>query len=707
MTGPSGADTHRAGSGGLLAHLGRVTRVLLLLVGVTTLGVGLLVAFDPEREDVLRIDAAIEALGSDYVVLAALGLLAVGLALFLAAAQRVRGVSEATPPAVEGVLTASYPGATFDRHGGGGLTRFRSARSATDRRRRLREAATRATMRAEGCSRTDAGRRVDEGTWTSDPVAAPYLSASGRGVPSGTLPASGVASDGDPADRTVDAILAKATGERSAVPDSDRAGDEGLNGVSGRNSDRDAAARTDGGVTAEPASESNRPSSVRWTGRWRGIAAVTLLAVAIGVLAERPSLLLVGALAGTYAAYPRLTAIPDPDLTVRRELDPATPADGDGVSVRTTITNEGDAALADVRIVDGVPAMLSVVDGSPRGATALRPGGEVTIRYELRARPGRHAFQPTTVLCRDASGSVEIERSLTAASSVECEAELSTVPLRARSGHRPGPLVTDDGGEGIEFHSVEEYQRGDPANRIDWRRYARTGELTSMTFRTEGLAEVMVCVDARPASYRAADATAPHAVALAVDAAGRIGDALFDANHRVGLAGFGRHVCVLPTRSGRDHASRFHQRLATDPAFELDPPATGGTPRRGGGTASSRLAGGDGAIGGGSGANGTAPIDTQLSRVRTGFGANTQVVLITPLCDDEATRIAQRFESGGTAVTVVSPDVTTAETAGGRLARAERAHRLSVLRNAGVPVVDWTPTQPLSAAMRAIAGRGR
>jgi len=64
-----------------------------------------------------------------------------------------------------------------------------------------------------------------------------------------------------------------------------------------------SAARTDGGATAEPASETNRPSAVRWTGRWRGIAAVTLLAVAIGVLAKRPPLLLVGALTGAYVAY--------------------------------------------------------------------------------------------------------------------------------------------------------------------------------------------------------------------------------------------------------------------------------------------------------------------------------------------------------------------------------------------------------------------
>ncbi|MFO8116222.1 MAG: hypothetical protein R6U01_12850 [Halorubrum sp.] len=235
--------TDRSAAEGLLARLGRATRVLLLLVGVTTLGVGLLVVVDPETEGALRVDAAIEALGSDYVVLAALGLLAVGLALLLVAARRVRGVSEATPPAVEGVLTATYAGASFDRAGGGRLRRLLSARSATDRRRRLREAAIRATMRAEGCSRTDAARRVDEGTWTSDPVAAPYLSASGRGVLSGALSALGGARDGDTADRTVDAILAKATGERSVTRDSDRAGDADSNTV--RDADPDADRESD------------------------------------------------------------------------------------------------------------------------------------------------------------------------------------------------------------------------------------------------------------------------------------------------------------------------------------------------------------------------------------------------------------------------------------------------------------------------------
>ncbi|WP_235271508.1 hypothetical protein [Halorubrum saccharovorum] len=241
-----------------------MTRALLLLVGVATLGLGLLVAFDPETEGVLRIDAAIEALGSDYVVLAVFGLLAVGLALLLVAVRRVRGVSEATPPAVEGVLTATYPGASFDRAGGGRLRRFFSTRSTTDRRDRIREAAIRATTRAEGCSRTDAGRRVDEGTWTSDPVAGAYLSASGRGVSGGTRSGWGVARGGEPADRTVDAILAKTPGERSAVRDSDRAEDESLNGATVRNSDRDTDRNSERDTVPNPDRDANaRPNTDR------------------------------------------------------------------------------------------------------------------------------------------------------------------------------------------------------------------------------------------------------------------------------------------------------------------------------------------------------------------------------------------------------------------------------------------------------------
>lgn len=178
-----------------------------MATGIVVLGSGLLVVFVPEAERLFPVEAAIEALGSDYVVVAVVGLLAVGLATLAIAARRVRGVSEADPPAVEDVQSASYPGEAFDQSASGILGRWGSV--ASDRRERLREAAIRATMRAEGCTRTRAAEIVAEGTWTDDPVAAGYLADDRRigsrlrrsGRENGTIP------------RTVNAI-ARATGEK-------------------------------------------------------------------------------------------------------------------------------------------------------------------------------------------------------------------------------------------------------------------------------------------------------------------------------------------------------------------------------------------------------------------------------------------------------------------------------------------------------------
>jgi len=484
------------------------------------------------------------------------------------------------------------------------------------------------------------------------------------------------------------------TGTASTVTDDEPSthGPES-NGV-GPASEAGAAAGTARGDAAAAADGVDR-TTVRRTRRWRGVVGACLLAVAVGVLAKRPSLLLVAAACAVFAAYPRVTAVPSPELSVRRRVEPAEPEPGDPVAVRTTVRNDGDATLFDLRIVDGVPATLSVEEGSPRRAASLGPGEEAVVAYELGARPGRHRFGPATLLCRDAAGAIEVETTVAVAGEVDCAAEVPTVPLRRRSRHRTGPLVTDDTGSGLEFHSVEEYERGDPASRIDWRRFARTGELTSVSFRSERLADVVVCVDARPAAYRAPEESAPHAVARAVDAAGRIGDGLFGTNHRVGLAGFGRGARFLPPESGGDHAERFRRTLAGDPAFSLAPPPAVRT------TLTLPGRGGD------ADAAGPEPLDDQLAAIRAGLGSDAQLILVTPLCDEAAHRIARRFEAGGAAVTVVSPDVTTDRTPGARLVRLERDRRLSDLRNAGIPAVDWDPEAPLGAALAAAEVRTR
>ena len=156
--------------------LGRVARGSLLLIGVTVFLVGLAAALVPDAAEPRAVTALVEALGSDYLVVAFIGLGAAALALLVTLWRRLSGVDEAVPPAVEGVQSAPHPGSAFDRSFHGSFGRL-----APSTRDRLREAAIRSVMRTRHCSRDAAARRVSEGTWTDDAVAAELL-ADHRGV---------------------------------------------------------------------------------------------------------------------------------------------------------------------------------------------------------------------------------------------------------------------------------------------------------------------------------------------------------------------------------------------------------------------------------------------------------------------------------------------------------------------------------------------
>lgn len=157
---------------GAVAVAVRTVRGLLALLGTLVFGVAILVAFVPGAGVLVPAAALVDLLGSDYVVIAAVGLGAVGLAVAVVLARSLGGVEEATPPAVEDVRSAPRPGERFDRS-------LRGLTGATDAsgsaRERLRETAVRTVMRTADCPRAEAERRVDEGTWTDDRAAARLL----------------------------------------------------------------------------------------------------------------------------------------------------------------------------------------------------------------------------------------------------------------------------------------------------------------------------------------------------------------------------------------------------------------------------------------------------------------------------------------------------------------------------------------------------
>lgn len=159
-----------------------VRRLALGTAGLLLLGVGTTAS----GEDPVRGagTALVSTLGNDYLLVVAIGAVAMLVAGSLLVSGRSSALDRAEMPDPEGPMVAEPAGREFDEtvHG----WRFRLpvvGRRVRDRvRERLREAAVE-TVVAEGRPRADAERLVENGSWTTDPAAGAFLA-------SGTPPSS-------------------------------------------------------------------------------------------------------------------------------------------------------------------------------------------------------------------------------------------------------------------------------------------------------------------------------------------------------------------------------------------------------------------------------------------------------------------------------------------------------------------------------------
>jgi uncharacterized repeat protein (TIGR01451 family) len=429
-------------------------------------------------------------------------------------------------------------------------------------------------------------------------------------------------------------------------------------------------------------------ATTRATNRWVGTDAVAWAAAAVGLLAREPGILLLAGVGVAFAAHARVGTPPRPDLQVTRVVDDETPVPGQEVTVTLTVENRGERVLPDVRLVDGVPTDLRVQDGSPHLGTVLRAGESRTHAYAIRAERGTHEFDPVEIACRSLNGSHETELTSSAETTVTCQPTMDGAdapPLRDLVAGHGGQLPTDRGGTGIEFHGVREYRPGDRANRIDWARRARTGELTTLEFREERRATVVLCIDAREAAHvkGTADDGEIHAVERSVRAAADISSGLLDAGHRVGLAAVGADFAWLAPGSGLGHRRRARDVLSTHSALSPSPPRDRLPTRDVSMSSSSKL---------------DPQTARQLRSLDVHLPVDAQVFVLSPLADDAAVTMAHRMQAAGNAVTVINPVARESPSVGARVAQLERKRRVRDLRRATARVIEWRADEPLAVA---------
>lgn len=84
-----------------------------------------------------------------------------------------------------------------------------------------------------------------------------------------------------------------------------------------------------------------------------------------------------------------------------------------------------------------------------------------------------------------------------------------------------------------------------------------------------------------------------------------------------------------------------------------------------------------------------------MTHIRRRLQSNSQLFVFSPLVDDYAGEVARRLDSAGHLVTVISPNTTADRTIGQRMTRIERTVRVRILREHGIRVIDWDPSDRL------------
>lgn len=430
------------------------------------------------------------------------------------------------------------------------------------------------------------------------------------------------------------------------------------------------------------------------TRRWDSLALAALLLAGLGVIFRSVMMVSFATIPIVFVAYGAWLREPPLTVDLERTLSPEQPIPGDDVTVELTVTNTGDATISDLRVIDGVPSKLGISEGSPRAGLFLKPDTSETLTYTVTARRGEHAFEPVTLITYTASGTVARRESRPIETAMKCRRPIEEFPLGDATSLLVGRKPTDSGGSGVEFYSQREYRPSDARSRIDWRRFAKSGDLSTVEYRQDRAASVHLLIDSRPIAFRSTAPEQPPAIEYSVYGAELCFNALVDENHRVGVGYFPADVTALDIGAGSQH--RIEARSLFDDHSALIPPSEESQPNTSHPVPATQ-----------NHRREVPELDVQPSLKTKGttekllskLPGYSEVIMFTPLLDDEPADVVDTFRAHGYETIIVSPDVTGGESVGDRLMAHHRQIRIRALRERNITVVDWNVDDRLSTVL--------
>jgi len=362
------------------------------------------------------------------------------------------------------------------------------------------------------------------------------------------------------------------------------------------------------------------------------------------------------------------------DLEITRFVPHSNVYKGDLVEVSLTITNNSYKRTQQLEIFDNVPHKMKLRRGINQMRLNLGPGQTTKIEYKLSCPlRGHYSIGPISVRYRNAFDLFVSESRIDDICDITVfpqVREIEDAMLRADVPKMyTGATTLRSPGPGMEFYSLREYLPTDPLRSINWKAYARTGDMMVNQKTRDAVTDVFIILDTREVSRIGTVLKNP--LEMGTIAASSIANHFLKRKDSVALVAYGSKMDYLPPDTGDKQHYKILSRLASV------------------------------------GAAGSMPLQAVTNALAPRISRGSPVFIISSLEGDGTTLPAIRNLSGkGHEVVVLSPSSIDLERLVSRIPRMsyevlklERQNRLTAVSGFGAMVIDWMPEVELSQAL--------
>jgi len=367
------------------------------------------------------------------------------------------------------------------------------------------------------------------------------------------------------------------------------------------------------------------------------------------------------------------------DLEINREVSAVNVYKGDDINVILTIKNKSYRRTQQLEVFDNVPHEMKMRKGVNLMRLNLGPGQTTTIRYTVRCPlRGHYTIGPTSIRYRNAFNLFVSETSVEDRLDITVFPQVRDVEEALIRSDVPkmytGATTLKTPGQGMEFYALREYFPGDSFRSINWKAFARTGELMVNEKTRDAVTDVFIILDTRDVTRVGTVLKNP--LEMGTVAAASVSSHFLKRRDSVALVTYGSKMDYLGPETGDKQNFKVLSNLASVTA------------------------------------SGSMPLQAVTNAITSRISRGSPIFIISSLEGDGTTLPAIRSLAGrGHEVVVLSPSSIDLERLVSRIPRLayevlklERQNRLTAISGYGAKVIDWMPDIELSQALMQVKG---